>query len=193
MRPRRARPLVDSTPAARTAAGRPGTSRIQRDVLARRDPVAGLHDEPAVEGVDDLVEIDADQPGAERGEQRLGDEPLDDALLGRRPRPLSRARPCRRSTRGRRQGRSPSGPDRLAEPDRPLEGRGLEHLRIGHADPHATRRSLADLGARRARWVSSAMSSSMNAGVTTGGAPSSAGKRMRSWRTIAISCSSVRG
>ena len=48
-------------------------------------------------------------------------------------------------------------------------------------------------GERRARWVSSATSSSMNAGTTTGGIDSSAGKRCFSWRTIATSCSRLRG
>ena len=48
-------------------------------------------------------------------------------------------------------------------------------------------------GARRARCVSSAISSSMNGGVTTVGTPSSGGNRSRSWRTIAISWSSVCG
>ena len=42
-------------------------------------------------------------------------------------------------------------------------------------------------GERRARWVSSATSSSMNGGVTTPGTPSSAANRRFSWRTIAIS------
>ena len=48
-------------------------------------------------------------------------------------------------------------------------------------------------GERRARWVSSATTSSMNGGTTTTGAPSATAKRCFSWRTIAISWSSVRG
>ena len=48
-------------------------------------------------------------------------------------------------------------------------------------------------GERRARWVSSATSSSMNAGIDDGRDLVLAGKRSFSCRTIAISCSRVRG
>ena len=48
-------------------------------------------------------------------------------------------------------------------------------------------------GDRRARCVSSATSSSMNAGTATGGMPSRAGNACFSWRTISISCSRLRG
>src|SRR5439155_17679810 len=53
------------------------------DVLAGRYPLAGLHHEAAFERGYDLVQVVQREPLVEGREERLCDQSLDDALLGR--------------------------------------------------------------------------------------------------------------
>ena len=135
--------VTSNAPEPVDGVGSPGTSRIQRDVLARRRALAGLERRgrprtPRPRG----SSSSSDDAPVERRVERLGDQPLDDPLLGRLVAGRSRARSCRRSRRRPRRGRETRGAaDRLAEPDRPLERGRLEHLDVGDRDADADARS----------------------------------------------------
>ena len=126
----------------------PGDLAHPRDVLLRGRALAGLDDEPVLEGLDDRlqrVELDL---ARERGVQRLRDEPLDDALLRRVVADRSRARSCRRSRRrrprGRRRAARPSGsPSRTAR----FSAAASRTSRFATDDADADARALADLRA----------------------------------------------
>ena len=171
----------------------PGHLSHPGDVLARRGAVAGLDGEPILEGLDDALEIVDGDASREGRVESLGDEPLDDPFLGRfvagrLELDLADGRgddSAQIQTRG-----APTG-----SPRRTARLRAAASSTSAFATE--TRTLTPDRwlisGERRARWVSSATSSSMKAGTTTAGVPSSTSNRCFSWRTIAISCSSVRG
>ena len=138
--------VTSNVPSRRTASCRPGDLGHPADVLARRDPIAGLDDQPVLEREDDVVEIVEVDPPAERREQGLRDQPLDDPLLGsvvadRLELDLADgAGDDRAEVADARRGHG------LAQPDRPSERGGLEDLGVRDRDPDADAGSLADLG-----------------------------------------------
>ena len=139
-------PSVTSyAPSRSTAIDSPGISRIQRHVLARRRAIAGLHREPVLERLDDTFQIlDRDVP-VERRVERLGDEPLDDPLLGRLVAGRLELDLADRRGDDRAEVGHAGRRDRLAESDGALERGGLEHLGVRHRDAHADPGALADL------------------------------------------------
>ncbi len=78
--------------------------------------------------------------------ERLGDQPLDDPLLGRFVAGGLELDLADRRGDDRAEVRDARRADRLAEADRPLERGRLEHLGIGDRDADADPGSLADLG-----------------------------------------------
>jgi hypothetical protein len=76
----------------------------------------------------------------------LRDEPLDDPRLGAVVADRLELDLAARRRDDRGEVGDPGRPDGLAEPDGPLERRGLEDLEVGDADPDADAGPLADLG-----------------------------------------------
>ena len=116
------------------------------DVLAGRYPLAGLHHEAAFERGHDLVQVVQREPLVEGREERLCDQSLDDALLGRF---IADRFELDLAGCGRDHGAKVGHAWRahiLTKADGSLERRCLEDLRVGdrHSDAHTA--ALADLG-----------------------------------------------
>ena len=124
----------------------PGISRIQPTYSRDGTRLAGLDDQPVLERDDDVVEVVDLDPPTERRVERLRDQSLDDALLGRLVADrLQLDLADRRCDHGAQVRHARRGHG-LAETDRPPERCGLEDLRVGDGDPDAHAGPLADLG-----------------------------------------------
>ena len=137
--------VTSNAPSRRIASCSPGISRIQATYSRDGTRLAGLDDESILEGEDHVVEIVDRHSPAERRVERLRDEPLDDALLGRLVADRFQLDLADRRGDDRAQVRDARRGDRLSQPDGSPKGGGLEDLGVGDRDPDADARSLADL------------------------------------------------
>ena len=137
--------VTSNVPRSWTACRQPGHLVHPGDVLARRRPLADLDREARFECVDDRFQVVERGEPAERGVQRLGDQPLDDPLLGRviadgLQLDLADGRGDHRT-----EVRDARGAERLAEADSPLERGRFEDLGVGDRHADADAGTLADL------------------------------------------------